>query len=166
LPVVGNVRQFLFNYETHNFEGALGSFGLLALELTPIGSVSRGVNLTTLGLETAPRGIRVSQAGLALVERHLAQFGKDGANEMMMETIKAAHQSGLRIFGPYKDFYMHELYESTLMRRGVEYEASHLQALERYAVTQMQLYHPKVIRYFHQTQGMFSQAYLNYWGIK
>ena len=166
LPVVGNARTFLFNYTTHNFEGALGSFVLLAIDLTPLGSLSRGVKLTSLGLETAPRGIRVSQAGLALVERHLAQFGDDVANAMMMDRIKAAHQYGLRIYGPYKDFYMHELYESTLMSRGLPYAQSHLSALGRYGVKEMQLYHPKVIQYLHKTHGMFSRAYLNYWGIK
>jgi RHS repeat-associated protein len=33
LPVVGPARRFLFNYNTHNFEGALLNFGELSLEL-------------------------------------------------------------------------------------------------------------------------------------
>lgn len=166
LPAVGPARQFLFNYTTHNFEGALGSFVLLAIDLSPLGHISRGAKLTTLGLENAPRGVAVSKAGLAIVEKHLAQFGEDAANTMMMERIRAAHQYGLRIFGPYKDFYMHELYESTMMSKGIPWAESHLASLERYGATQMQLYHPKIIQHLHKTKGMFSQAYLDFWGIK
>ena len=48
---------------THNFEGALLNFVHLAVELSPLGGLRRGRTLTTLGLESVPRGVRVSQAG-------------------------------------------------------------------------------------------------------
>ena len=39
VPVLGTGRQFLFDYTTHNFEGALGDFGKMSFEL---GSVAVG----------------------------------------------------------------------------------------------------------------------------
>jgi hypothetical protein len=60
LPVYGSTRQFLFNYTTHNFEGALLSFGHLALDLSPLG-FWRGAGT---GLSLGLRGPAAAEAGL------------------------------------------------------------------------------------------------------
>jgi hypothetical protein len=71
LPVVGNARHFLYNYHTHNFEGAMGYFVLMALDLTPVGNIGRGAKLTTLALENRKAGFDLA-LGLAKYADDLA----------------------------------------------------------------------------------------------
>ena len=84
---------------------------------------------------------------------------------MMLGRLKGRFAAGQQAFGADAYFYMHEAYEATLMNRGQFYRIAHYKALKRYAVPEMGLYHRNVIRHLHKTEGMFSQAYLDYWGI-
>ena len=54
LPVYGSARNFLFNYTTHNFEGALLSFGHLALDLSPLGLIGRGGKAVSFAIDYGP----------------------------------------------------------------------------------------------------------------
>jgi RHS repeat-associated protein len=65
LPVTGSVRAFLFNYTTHNFEGALGSFAVLSLELVPAVAIARSAKVgVSLGLRYAPEAAEAGLTGL------------------------------------------------------------------------------------------------------
>jgi hypothetical protein len=79
--------------------------------------------------------LRVSERGIARVQEHLVQFGSDTANEMMVERLRAALEAGQRITGADASFYMHELAEATMMRRGIPYAVAHAAALDNYGVS-------------------------------
>jgi RHS repeat-associated protein len=91
LPVYGSARQFLFNYTTHNFEGALLSFGHLALDLSPLGMIRRGGKAISLGIEYGP--------GAALRGTVLArQLGAEG--EIAVRALyDIGEKSAIRIGG-------------------------------------------------------------------
>ena len=82
LPVYGSARNFLFNYTTHNFEGALLSFGHLALDLSPLGLIGRGGKAVSLAIDYGPDA---AVEGVALAR----QLGAEG--EM---AVRAAYDIG------------------------------------------------------------------------
>ncbi len=55
---------------------------------------------------------------------------------------------GTRVAGADANFYLHEISESTMMGRGMPYDAAHAAALEKYGVSPFRLYHPEVIQQF------------------
>jgi hypothetical protein len=94
------------------------------------------------------RGLFVTESGLATVEAHLARFGADEANAAMVTRLR----SGLRTEHDIA-FYRHEIYESSLMRSGMEARAAHLNTLEWQGIPyvkgyEQRLYHPDVLKQF------------------
>ena len=108
-------------------------------------------------------GIRVSERGLAIVERHLATLDAYPPNNAMIARLRAALQKGEVIVGADANFYLHEVAEATLMSRGVGYDAAHAAALQRYGVSEFSLYHPEVVNSFRE---WFSPAWRKFWGLR
>ena len=117
--------------------------------------------------------VRVSQKGLDTVRTHLSRpiftdpsTGELGVespeNATMIQRLEEALNQGNTVSGPDANFYFHELYESTLMDRGLSYDEAHQQALSRYGVSEFALYHPDVIQAF---PYLFNSAWLDFWGI-
>jgi hypothetical protein len=102
--------------------------------------------------------LRVSERGIARVQEHLVQFGSDTANEMMVERLRAALEAGQRITGADASFYMHELVEATMMRRGVPYAVAHAAALDRYGVSPFSVYAQEVV-----VEAGFNQNWIEFW---
>ncbi len=112
---------------------AANAKGLLASAAGP--SPARGV---------PQQGIRVTQNGLDIAAKHLAQFGEHGPNQAMLARLQSA--LGGRVTGAEANFYLHEISEATMMGRGMSYDAAHAAALEKYGVSPYSLYHPEVIQ--------------------
>jgi RHS repeat-associated protein len=72
VPVVGSAREFLFNYNTHNFEGALLSFGKLAIELTPVGVLARTGKAASVGVRVVPEAAEAAARAATPVVREAA----------------------------------------------------------------------------------------------
>lgn len=60
------------------------------------------------------------------------------------------------------EFYRHELEEASLMSKGLDYDTAHSAALDKYGVTEFDLYHPDVIKCMPE---YFSPAWFEYGGI-
>jgi RHS repeat-associated protein len=119
----------------------------------------RGLDLVgnvRLGVAAEEGGIRLSQRGLDLVEKHLARFGEDGPNSDMLRRLQDAFAAGRKVAGADAHFYLHEASEATMMGRGLSYEAAHAAALQRYGVSEFNLYAPEVIRAY---PDLFSNAW-------
>ena len=114
----------------------------------------------------AGRELRVSARGIGIVEEHLSQpaFLEGGTmyphNAAMIERVRDALDSGIRIHGADASFYMHEVHEATLMARGVPYDAAHAQALAKYRVSPFSVYHAEVVRRF---ASYFNSEWLRFW---
>jgi hypothetical protein len=68
----------------------------------------------------------VTERGLARLEQHLARFDPDPANAAMVQRLRdALANNGGRVRGADASFYLHEIYESTLMNRGMPYHWAH-----------------------------------------
>lgn len=80
----------------------------------------------------------------------------------MINRLQDALANGRLISGADASFYMHELYEATLMSRGVSYDIAHDAAIARYDVSPFSTYHPDVIRAF---PDLFNDNWFNFWGI-
>ena len=136
----------------------------MAVDMSVIAGLSfiGDVGAAGLSLETseASSGIQVSQKGLDLITEHLGRLDPADYNDAMIDRLRTAMQNGDRVFGPDADFYMHEANEATLMNRGLLYDEAHIQALERYGVTEFDLYHPEIIKTY-----KFNEAWWNYWMI-
>ncbi|MHB8973311.1 MAG: polymorphic toxin-type HINT domain-containing protein [Pirellulaceae bacterium] len=116
----------------------------------------------------AGRNIRVTPRGLSVVENHLRNFGSNAANEAMLGRLRAAMAEGRRVSGADASFYMHELAESTMVRRlmaqGSSFEAAqemaHLAAFKKYGVSPFSVYHIDVIR---MLLADFNENWVNFW---
>lgn len=107
--------------------------------------------------------VRVSQKGLDLVKNQLSRFDRYEPNEMMVARLEKALESGQRIRGADRNFYMHELKEATLMnKRGLTYDVAHPMALKWDRVSPFSLYSPKVIKAFPKD---FNDNFRVFWGI-
>ncbi|GHU24556.1 hypothetical protein AGMMS50243_27810 [Betaproteobacteria bacterium] len=98
------------------------------------------------GVRAAKGGVRVTEKGVARVESHLSQFGDDAANLAMIRRLRSGQTTTQDI-----NFYMHELKESSFMRKGLGYDSVHQAALKWQGIPykagfESQLYHPSVIR--------------------
>jgi filamentous hemagglutinin len=83
-------------------------------------------------------------------------------NAAMIQRLEEALNQENTISGADANFYFHELYESTLMDRGLSYDEAHQQALIRYDVSEYALYPPDVIQAF---PYLFNSAWFDFWGI-
>lgn len=111
----------------------------------------------------ADRTFQVSEKGLGIVERHLAQFGEVPENTMMLGRLRTAMESGAKITGADASFYFHEASEATMMGRGLPYEAAHPAAPGKYGVSPFSVYHPEVISALPESFGPNWKAF---WGIR
>jgi hypothetical protein len=64
----------------------------------------------------------------------------------MVSRLRTALEAGARITGADASFYVHEIYEATLMGRGLVYDVAHEAAPLTYNVSPFSIYHPDVIR--------------------
>lgn len=117
---------------------------------------------TGLG-RVAGMSVRVSEKGLGIVERHLANFDAFAPNDAMVARLRGALNSGARISGADASFYFHEVSEATMMGRGLSYQAAHVGALGKYGVSPYSVYHPDVIV---ANPGWFNSNWFDFWGIK
>ncbi len=111
--------------------------------------------------------IRVSERGINIIENHLSRpvFQEpDGAmapeNEAMLQRLRAALEEGSTISGADASFYMHEIYESTLMDQGMLPEEAHPASFARYDVSPFSIYHPDVIQTFPER---FNYNWFEFW---
>ena len=117
------------------------------------------------------RSLRVSEKGLALVERHLAQFDAVPQNTAMLARLRGALARGARIDGADAVFYTHELTEATSMSRlmaagndfETAYEIAHPAAIAKHGVSDFSVYHPDVITAFPEH---FGTSWFRFWGLK
>lgn len=123
------------------------------------GNVYEGHGLGTL----EGKEIKVSQKGIDIVKEHLSEQFSDPANDAMIARLEQALANGDTITGADASFYMHELAETTLMNEGLDYSTAHLQALQKYDVSQFSVYHPDVIQEF---SSQFNKLWKSFWGIE
>jgi hypothetical protein len=103
----------------------------------------------------------VTEAGLATVRSHLAQFEEYGPNGAMLGRL--AGQVGSTVRGADANFYTHELLEAEYMASGMSYDAAHAAALQQAGVSPFSLYHPEVIQQF---PAYFNNDWRAFWGIR
>jgi hypothetical protein len=115
--------------------------------------------------------IRVSRRGIDMVKEHLRNpfFDQTTANAAMIQRLEDAFASGSKISGADASFYLHELAETTIMRRlglgyvDEAYSAAHGGALLRYDVSPYSVYHPEVML---ADPGDWNPAFFKFWGIE
>ncbi len=118
-------------------------------------------------------GVRISERGLGVVESHIsfieaAEGFNDVGNKMMIDRLRGALAKGDRLFGADANYYLHEAYEATYMKRlmsqGMDYrqayEIVHPQALGKFGVSEFELYHADVIRANPQAFGPPFKAFI------
>jgi hypothetical protein len=104
------------------------------------------------------RRVRITERGIKVVEHHLARFGPDRANEIMVNRLRAILQGQLKPDDSDCYFYAHELREFVRYRRlgwkhGVPpgdaatdlWRQAHCATLEEYGLplaSEQVLYHP------------------------
>ncbi|WP_217997464.1 hypothetical protein, partial [Pseudomonas ficuserectae] len=112
----------------------------------------------------ADRDVLVSNKGIDIVESHLKQFGDVPENTLMIERLRTALSEGKPLNGADSSFYIHELSESTMMKKGLDYDAAHQGALNKYQVSGYSVYHPDVIRAINSREpGSFNTNWLQFW---
>lgn len=109
-------------------------------------------------LKTA-KEISVSQRGIDIVEKHLSGEYSDLTNDAMIARLKTALSNGDKITGADASFYMHEIAETTMMKKGMSYKEAHNLALQKYDVSPFSVYSPEVIK---QYPGSFSRGFKNF----
>lgn len=105
---------------------------------------------------------RLSEAGLNLVEKHLAQFGEAPENAAMIQRLRSAFGAGRHVTGADANFYLHEAAEATMMNRGMSYDVAHAAALEKYGVSPYSIYHPEVVQ---ANPSLFNDAWRSFWRL-
>ena len=97
-----------------------------------------------------------------MVKEHLSGPFSDPANEAMIQRLETALANGDTITKADASFYMHELAETTMMNRGLDYDTAHALAIQKYDVSPFSVYHPDVINKY---SSEFSAAWKKFWGI-
>jgi len=116
--------------------------------------------------------IKVSEEDLQIIQEHLSNrllAEDDGSiapeNQAMIARLQKALSNGTEVTGADANFYLHELYERTLMKDApytqAAYDAAHAASLKRYGVSPFAVYHPDVIKQFPER---FNSNWLKYWG--
>ena len=106
--------------------------------------------------------IKPTQEGLDTIKEHLSGDMQADFNDAMIDRIENTLKKGGKLEGPDAEFYRHELEESRLMQQGLDYDTDHNAALDKYGVTEFDLYHPDVIK---EMPEWFGLAWFEYWGI-
>lgn len=132
--------------------------GRSLLSQQPASRIWAAVGVLTFGygkygkdVERVYEGMQVTARGLARIESHLTRFPFDPANAAMVERLRTGNLTTFDV-----NFYAHELKESALMARGLEYDAAHAgalgwQGIPHIAGYEARLYHPEVIGAFPET---------------
>ena len=105
----------------------------------------------------------VTEKGLNTVKEHLSGKMQDDFNDTMIERLENAYKNNTKISGADLDFYAHEIYESTLMKKGMSYEEAHEAAKAYYNAVEFNFYHPDVIK---QYSREFSTPWFSFWGME
>lgn len=106
--------------------------------------------------------LNVSQKGLDIVKSHLSQFGDFPENTAMIKRLEDAMANKKKILGADASFYMHEVSEATKMKKGIDYDTAHAEALQKYDVSPFSVYHPDVIKSMPEN---FGRAWKKFLGI-
>ena len=106
--------------------------------------------------------VKPTQEGLDTIKKHLSGDMQADFNDAMIARIEKTFKEGGKLEGPDAEFYRHELEEFRLMKQGLDYGTAHTAALDKYGVTEFDLYHPDVIK---EMPKLFSPAWFEYWGI-
>ncbi|MNJ66567.1 hypothetical protein D3C77_626560 [compost metagenome] len=80
----------------------------------------------------------------------------------MIKRLEDAMTSKKKISGADASFYMHEVSEATMMKKGIDYDTAHAEALQKYDVSPFSVYHPDVIKSMPEN---FGRAWKKFWGI-
>ncbi|MCM1259285.1 MAG: hypothetical protein NC307_15775 [Roseburia sp.] len=106
--------------------------------------------------------VKPTKEGLDIIEKHLSGDMQADYNDAMIERIRNILKEGGELTGPDAEFYRHEIEETRLMNQGMDYNTAHGAALEKYGVTEFDLYHPDVIE---SMPEWFGSSWFDYWGI-
>ena len=106
--------------------------------------------------------VKPTQEELDTIKDHLSGDMQADFNDAMIERIEKVLEEGGELKGPDAEFYRHELEETRLMNQGLDYDTAHNAALDKYGVTEFDLYHPDVIE---SMPEWFGPAWFEYWGI-
>ena len=107
--------------------------------------------------------INPSQKGIDIVKQHLSGDFSDPANDAMIARLENALASGQKLTGADAVFYLHEIYESTLMKGGMDYDSAHAATLLKYGNSPFAVYHPEVISAY---PDRFNFNFARFWGIE
>jgi hypothetical protein len=99
-----------------------------------------------------------------MVKSHLNRMDPAEINVIMVNRLEALLQSGGRLAGGDKNFYLHELAERTLMGRGVPYDPAHAAALAKYRISPFAVYAAEAVRQVEK--GSLASGFYRYWGIE
>jgi len=116
-----------------------------------------------IGIPIEPRstaGVNVTPDGIDAARGHLARFGPDAANEVMLDRLDNIAQGRLQATPADLNFYTHELrelerYEALGYPKGAPADANaahrlwnntHTATLEEYGLTDADLYHPSAFQ--------------------
>ncbi|WP_338139499.1 DUF4280 domain-containing protein [Paenibacillus thiaminolyticus] len=106
--------------------------------------------------------LNVSQKGVNIVKEHLSNFGDFPENTAMIKRLEEALANKKKISGADASFYMHEVSESTIMKKGIDYDTAHEMALQKYNVSRFSVYHPDVIK---SMPDNFNKNWRKFWGL-
>ncbi|HRJ87051.1 MAG TPA: RHS repeat-associated core domain-containing protein [Pyrinomonadaceae bacterium] len=125
-------------------------------------SGTQRTSTTLLDSTVSTRSVVVTPKGLDIVKNHLARFGDDAGNSGMVRRLEdAIKSSGGRVTGADRNFYVHELKESTLFRRNLfTSDEAHKIALRWDNANPFSLYHRDVIR---ANPRIFNPNFMQYW---
>jgi len=126
-------------------------------------ALALGVGLTLIGSGEGTEAA-VTEEGLASITDYLAQFGAEENGAMLLL------DSGMSATGADANFYLHELYESQMVKeltaQGIDFDTAqqvaHQAALEYHNVSPYSLYAPEVIEAFPK---VFNNNWRAYWGL-
>jgi hypothetical protein len=107
-------------------------------------------------LKLSTKGVKITHRGIDVLERHIARFGPDKANEFMVKRLRAIANGELAPTQYDMNYYTHELREFARYRKlGWEtgrpahpdaahelWENAHTATLEDYRLKDSELYHP------------------------
>ncbi len=105
----------------------------------------------------------VSEADLSTIKHHLSGDMASEFNDAMIYRLEMALKDNKKINGADLDFYAHEMYESNMMRNGMNYKNAHEAAKVYYSATEFNLYHPEVIK---QYPEFFNSSWFEFWGLE
>jgi RHS repeat-associated protein len=143
--------------------GLLTMVASLPTALARLGGAAAAIAFADAGVAAeASQGIRVTQKGLDIATSHLSNpaFIPTPENAAMLSRLQSS--VGTSVTGADANFYLHEISESTMMGRGMLYDAAHEAALAKYGVSPFSLYHPDVIQ---ALPGSFNSAWRAYWEL-